>query len=349
MNKLMTFLFAMLGLNCVTACGNNAFDDADVAAFAKLIAQKDVQIVDVRTAEEYAEGHIDGAVNIDVKESSFMAQAKAQLDKSKMVAVYCRSGRRSAMAAGMLAAEGYKATNLKGGILEWQKTLPTTTTETDVFFTKSGKMVRIDALMHASLRIVFDGKELEIDPVSRLRDRTVDYGNLPKADYIFITHEHGDHFDRDAIATLKSDNTKLISNSRCINMLGFGTAMGNGDKTIIDSIAVDAVPAYNITEGHTQFHPKGRDNGYVLTIDGLRIYIAGDTEDIPEMDNLSDIDIAFLPCNQPYTMTTEQIVSAARRIKPRILFPYHYNQDFVNSLPQTLSGDGIEVRLRKFD
>ena len=132
-------------------------------------------------------------------------------------------------------------------------------------------------------------------------------------------------------------------------MLGFGTAMGNGDKTIIDSIAVDAVPAYNITEGHTQFHPKGRDNGYVLNLDGLRIYIAGDTEDIPEMDNLSDIDIAFLPCNQPYTMTTEQIVSAARRIKPRILFPYHYNQDFVNSLPQTLSGDGIEVRLRKFD
>ncbi|MBQ5971343.1 MAG: MBL fold metallo-hydrolase [Prevotella sp.] len=227
--------------------------------------------------------------------------------------------------------------------------MPTTTTETDVFFTKSGKMVRIDALMHASLRIVYDGKELEIDPVSRLRDRTVDYSNLPKADYIFITHEHGDHFDRDAIATLKNDNTKLISNSRCINMLGFGTAMGNGDKTIIDSIAVDAVPAYNITEGHTQFHPKGRDNGYVLNLDGLRIYIAGDTEDIPEMDNLSDIDIAFLPCNQPYTMTTEQIVSAARRIKPRILFPYHYNQDFVNSLPQTLSGDGIEVRLRKFD
>ena len=99
MNKLMTFLFAMLGLNCVTACGNNAFDDADVDAFAKLIAQKDVQIVDVRTAEEYAEGHIDGAVNIDVKESSFMAQAKAQLDKSKMVAVYCRSGRRSATAS----------------------------------------------------------------------------------------------------------------------------------------------------------------------------------------------------------------------------------------------------------
>ena len=84
MNKLMTFLFAMLGLNCVTACGNNAFDDADVDGFAKLIAQKDVQIVDVRTAEEYAEGHIDGAVNIDVKESSFMAQAKAQLDKNKM-------------------------------------------------------------------------------------------------------------------------------------------------------------------------------------------------------------------------------------------------------------------------
>lgn len=349
MNKFMTFIVTMLGLNCSTACSNDAFENANVDEFAKLISRHDVQILDVRTAEEYAEGHIEGAVNIDVKESTFIQLAKEQLTRDMEVAVYCRSGRRSAMAAGMLAAEGFKATNLTGGILEWQKTKPTTTTASDVFTTKSGRLLRIDALMHASLRIVVDGKVIVVDPVGKLGERTVDYAAMPKADYIFVTHEHFDHFDQTAINTLKKEETKIVSNARCANMMGYGMAMANGDKADIDSIMVEAVPAYNTTAGHTQFHPKGRDNGYVLTIDGLRIYIAGDTEDVPEMDNLKNIDIAFLPCNQPYTMTVEQTVNAARRIKPRILYPYHYSQTDVTVLPQMLKDDGIEVRLRKWE
>ena len=133
-------------------------------------------------------------------------------------------------------------------------------------------------------------------------------------------------------------------------MLGRGQVMANGDTTTLaDGITLHAVPAYNTTEGHLQFHPKGRDNGFVLTIDGLRIYIAGDTEDIPEMAQLSNIDIAFLPCNQPYTMTVNQLVKAARMVKPRVLFPYHYGETDVTAVPAQLKADGIEVRIRHYE
>ena len=137
-------------------------------------------------------------------------------------------------------------------------------------------------------------------------------------------------------------------NPRCVEMNGSGTAMVNGDRLqLADDITVEAVPAYNTTEGHQQFHPKGRDNGYILTIDGLRIYIAGDTEDIPEMANIKDIDIAFLPCNQPYTMTPEQLVKAAKMVNPKVLFPYHYGETDVSGIPLQLPG--IDVRIRHYE
>lgn len=113
--------------------------------------------------------------------------------------------------------------------------------------------------------------------------------------------------------------------------------------------AYETDPAYNITEGHLQFHPKERDNGYVLTLDGLRIYIAGDTEDIPEMAFLKDIDIAFLPCNQPYTMTLAQTVHAAKMVKPKVLFPYHYGETNVKGIPAQLQSEGIDVRIRHYE
>ena len=126
--------------------------------------------------------------------------------------------------------------------------------------------------------------------------------------------------------------------------------MANGDKMkIADDFIVEAVPAYNITPGHLQFHPKGRDNGFILTIDGLRIYIAGDTEDIPEMKDIKNIDIAFLPCNQPYTMTPQQLVNAAKIVKPKVLFPYHYGQTNVKGIPTQLQNEGIDVRIRHYE
>ena len=222
--------------------------------------------------------------------------------------------------------------------------------EVDTFKTKSGKTIRFHALVHASIRVEYDGKEIEIDPVTKLGNKTVDFTAMPKADYIFVTHEHQDHFDREALKILTAQQTSLVTNKRCADMLGSGKVMANGDKLqLADDITVEAVPAYNITEGRQQYHPKGRDNGYILTIDGLRIYIAGDTEDIPEMASVSDIDIAFLPCNQPYTMTPDQLVKAAKIIKPKVVFPYHYGQTDVSGLPEQLKGDGIDVRIRHYE
>lgn len=200
-----------------------------------------------------------------------------------------------------------------------------------------------------------------IDPVTKLGQKTIDYTAMPKANYIFVTHEHGDHFDKEAIKQLTKDDTQLITNQRCGErlrggddtsgiMLGYGKVIGNGDKLqIADDFMVEAVPAYNTTEANQKFHPKGRDNGYILTIDGLRIYIAGDTEDIPEMADIKDIDIAFMPCNQPFTMTTEQLVKAAKVVKPKVLFPYHYGETNVSSIPELLKAEGIDVRIRHYE
>ena len=351
MKKIITCLLAALGLT--SACGQRNFQDVDVKGFAALTSEPDVTVLDVRTAQEFAEGHIDGAVNIDVKQTDFLEKAKAALAKDKRIAVYCRSGRRSADAANRLAAEGYQCINLKGGILAWKEAgmpVSTDTYEVDVFQTKSGKTVRLYALVHASIRIVYDGKEIEIDPVTKLGDKTINYAAMPKADYILVTHEHFDHFSKEAITTLTGQQTRFVTNQRCADMFGSGEVMANGDKMqLADDITIEAVPAYNTTEGHLQFHPKGRDNGYILTIDGLRIYVAGDTEDIPEMAGIKDIDIAFLPCNQPYTMTTGQLVAAARMVKPKVLFPYHYGQTDVSGVPAQLQADGIDVRIRHYE
>lgn len=222
--------------------------------------------------------------------------------------------------------------------------------ETDSFTTKSGKTLKIHALVHASIRIEFDGKEIEIDPVSQYNGRDIDYAAFPKTDYILVTHEHFDHLDKTAIAALSKAETQLVTNRRCADQLGFGTVMVNGDRLVLnDWLTVEAVPAYNTTTGHLQFHPKGRDNGFILTIDGLRIYIAGDTEDIPEMADIKDIDVAFLPCNQPYTMTVEQLVHAAKVVQPKVLFPYHYGKTKVNGIPELLKEAGIDVRIRHYE
>ena len=351
MQNILTCLFAALGLT--TACGQQNFENMEVKEFAELIADPDVVILDVRKAHEFAEGHIRGAILIDQFQSDFVEQAKANLPKNKTIAIYCRSGRRSANAAGKLADVGYKCVNLKGGIIAWKEAgmhVTTDTYEVDVFKTKSGKIMTFHALVHASIRIQYDGKEIQIDPVTKLGNKTIDYVSMPKADYLLVTHEHFDHFNKDAIKLLTGEQTRFIINQRCADMYGSGEVMKNGDKLqITDDFAIEAVPAYNYTEGRTQFHPKGRDNGFILTIDGVRIYIAGDTEDIPEMSTIKDIDIAFLPCNQPYTMTPEQLVKAARIIKPMVLFPYHFGQTDVSGIPGQLKEDGIEVRLRHYE
>ena len=215
MKHLFTSLLALLGL--ATACGQQNFENADVNTFAERTTDSNVVLLDVRTENEFNEGHIANALNIDVKQNNFLEKAKVSLPTDKTIAVYCRSGVRSVLAANKLTKEGYTVVNLKGGILAWKEAgkpveTETDTYETDTFTTKSGKNVTIHTLVHASMRIEYDGKEIQIDPVTKLGNKTIAYASMPQADYIFVTHEHFDHLDTAAIKQLTGDNTKLITN-----------------------------------------------------------------------------------------------------------------------------------------
>ena len=153
-----------------------------------------------------------------------MEQSKSILPTGKTIAVYCRGGRRSVTAAEKLVAEKYEVVNLEGGIMAWKEAgMPVVTDEyeTDIFTTASGKTVKFHALVHSSIRIEYDGKEIQIDPVAKLNDKTINYAAMPNADYIFITHEHFDHLNQDAISQLTGENTKLITNQSCADILGY--------------------------------------------------------------------------------------------------------------------------------
>ncbi len=212
----------------------------------------------------------------------------------------------------------------------------------DTIASKKGAIV-LHLYGHGSLMIESGGQRIYIDPYSK----AADYSRLPKAALILITHEHPDHLDPSAIRLISTPSTTIILNAASRKKLGEGTAMANGESKTVGGIAVEAVPAYNITPGRDNFHPKGRDNGYVLTIGGTRIYVAGDTEDIPEMKNLKSIDVAFLPMNQPYTMTPEQVAHAAAMFTPRILYPYHTGATDVSTLAPLMAGmKSVELRIR---
>ncbi len=214
------------------------------------------------------------------------------------------------------------------------------------FPTPDGPPVTVTCLKHATLHIRYADLEIHVDPVSTGIPPATDYSAYPKADLVLVTHEHFDHFDRAAIDALTKDGTVLIANPAVHAMLGSGTALANGDRLQLrPDVAIEAVPACNTTPERLKFHPRGRDNGYVLTLGGFRLYVAGDTEDIPEMADLRDIDLAFLPCNLPYTMTPEQTAAAALSFRPKVLVPYHYGATPVRRVADLLAGSGIDVRI----
>ena len=324
------------------------YKDLTVNEFEAMLEQdQTVQLLDVRTPEEFAENHLPGALNIDWRGEGFSGKAQ-MLDKSRPVLVYCRSGRRSAEAAKVLDGLGFKTYNMKGGILAWTEAgKHVTKYEVERFWTASCAPVDITLIKHGTLAINYKDMTIHIDPVSGLGKPTDYATEFPKADVILITHEHGDHLDPEAIAAVsQGESTLLILNEKSRNQLGDGEAMHNGESHNLPlGIKLEAVPAYNTTPGREMFHPKGNGNGYVLTIDGLRIYVAGDTEDVSEMAELKDIDVAFLPVNQPYTMTPEQCIAAAKVIQPKVLIPYHFGQTDLSALPAALPG--MDVRLRQ--
>ena len=352
--KILKLIFLMALSVSALSCNGNApsIQLLDATEFAEYIQMTpNLTLVDVRSPEEFAAGHIPGAINIDFSDEDFVEDLMTKVAADKHLAIYCRTGHRSGEAAETLKAKGRSVMELKGGIIEWQNVLlPLTTGKEDLYLTPGGKNVTIQPLIHASIRIVFDGKEIEVDPVGTLGNRTTDYSQMPKADLILVTHEHHDHLDPAAIKTLSKADTIVIANPNSAEILGYGMAMRNGDrKTLADGIELEAVPAYNTSADKLQFHPRGRDNGYILSLDGLRIYIAGDTEPIPEMKDLGKIDIAFLPCNLPYTMTPSQLIEAARIVRPGVLYPYHFGTTDLSSITPALAPDGIYVRICPFD
>ena len=220
----------------------------------------------------------------------------------------------------------------------------TKTIETDSFNAKNGEPITVHFIQHASFYLTFEGMTIYFDPVTY---EGVDYTTLPKADVIFITHDHYDHLDRNAIVRLLAPNTVIYCNETVHEALQTGTVLKNGNKTSYKNIMdIEAVPAYNTTDGREIYHPKGRDNGYIITLGGTRIYIPGDCEDMPEMSQFDHIDVAFLPINQPYTMTVEQAIRAAKVIKPTILYPIHYSDTDLTGL-SVLNDAGVEVRIFK--
>lgn len=214
--------------------------------------------------------------------------------------------------------------------------------------TKDGTPIKITMFKHASLALEYKGLEIYVDPVTKVADTDIDYSAMPKADYILVTHEHWDHLDPNAIAELSKPDTKIILNATSEKQLGKGSIIHNNETmSLSDGIKLESVPAYNTTPGREKFHPKGNGNGYVLDFDGTKIYIAGDTENIPEMADLKNIEVAFLPVNQPYTMTIDQAEEAALTIKPKILIPYHYSDTPIQELKDRLAKDdpAIDVKI----
>jgi sugar lactone lactonase YvrE/L-ascorbate metabolism protein UlaG (beta-lactamase superfamily) len=218
--------------------------------------------------------------------------------------------------------------------------------EQDIIQTSAGAL-KITFIGHGTLLFSFDGKIIHVDPVSRVAD----YIDMPKADLILLTHEHGDHLDPKVIRILRKEGTQLVLTKACASRVAGGIVMQNGDVKTIQGLKIEAVPAYNILHmrsGRTPFHPKGQGNGYVITFGDKRVYVAGDTENTPEMKRLKNIDIAFLPMNLPYTMTPEMVADAAKAFEPKILYPYHYGQTDPQRLVNLLKGSKpIEVRIRK--
>ena len=199
-----------------------------------------------------------------------------------------------------------------------------TTYPQDSVTAADGSTITFTFYAHASLGIEWNGRHLYVDPVGDF-----DWQSQPKADIILVTHSHYDHFDMPTIESLQQPSTVIMCDKTTAE--GFEhdcvTMLPRAISAPIDGITIRATAAYNTTEGHTDFHPKAREDcGYLITLGGTTIYVAGDTEDNDDVLALEGVDIAFLPVNQPYTMTVEQAARVVEAIKPKIFYPYHYGQ-----------------------
>src|SRR5579872_1699402 len=209
-------------------------------------------------------------------------------------------------------------------------------------FSTSAGMLQITPIQHASLVIQAGGKVLYVDPAQG------SYDGLPPADYILLTDIHGDHLAPPLINKLKKPDTVIVAPKAVAAQVSGAKVLSNGEKTTIGPFAVEAVPMYNLTRGPSAgqlYHDKGRGNGYIVTYGGKRFYFSGDTEAIPEMKALKNIDVAFVCMNLPYTMTPDEAAEAVRAFHPKIVYPYHYMGSDLMAFKKDLDGTGIDVRL----
>ena len=211
-------------------------------------------------------------------------------------------------------------------------------------FESSAGPVKITPLQHASLMIEAGGKVIQVDPVGPDM-----YQDAPQADLILITDIHGDHMSPPSIAKVKKADTVIIAPSAVAKTVTDAQVLNNGETKRWSGWTIEAVPMYNLKRGPsagTFYHDKGRGNGYVLTYGGKRFYISGDTEGVPEMRALKNIDVAFVCMNLPYTMPPDEAADAVKAFKPKVVYPYHYRGSDLAVFQKGLEGTGIEVRLR---
>ena len=215
---------------------------------------------------------------------------------------------------------------------------------------------------HASLMLTWKGAHILVDPAPIDNKATGDaltqpYKRLGAPDFILITHIHGDHFSVPILQALAGPNTVIVApqnvhDAMPADLQAKTKVLKNGDKSTLGTVAVEAVPMYNVTAARANFHPKGQGNGYILTFANQRIYVAGDTEETPELAHLANIDVAFIPVNLPYTQDINAAAKWVKDFKPKFVFPYHYsNQDGTNSDMAAFSnlvGNASIVRLRKW-
>jgi L-ascorbate metabolism protein UlaG (beta-lactamase superfamily) len=210
-------------------------------------------------------------------------------------------------------------------------------------FQSSAGPIKITPVLHASLVIEAGGKVIVVDPA-----KPAVFTGLPQADLILITDIHGDHLDPALIASESKAGTEIIAPPAVVKTVTTASAISNGEKKTWGGWTIEAVPMYNLTRGPEAgklYHDKGRGNGYILTYGGTRIYLSGDTEGIPEMRALKNIDVAFICMNLPYTMTPEEAADAVKAFHPKVAIPYHYRGSDPAVFQKALAGTGIEVRL----
>ena len=216
---------------------------------------------------------------------------------------------------------------------------------TEEFKTSAG-VLKITPIQHGSLTIDAGGQVIEVDPAVSGFGAAPDFSKVPKADLVLITDIHDDHLDVASLAKVRKQGTTVVIPGAASGKVPDGVIMKNGETKKFGAWTIEAIPMYNLKNG--PYHDKGRGNGYIVTYGGLRVYIAGDTEGIPEMRALKNIDVAFIPMILPYTMSPAEAADAVKAFRPKVVYPYHYGESDLKVFDAALKGTGIEVRLRNW-